>query len=73
MNDHLFRCHLNIHLAGDLTNIHSGMYFEEDLIDWGDGWEDNEDGERIPILAMDGTKPACLRIENLQETIDTPT
>lgn len=47
------------------------MYYEDDLIDWGDGWEDNEDGERIPVFALDGTKPACLRKKYEEDASNT--
>ena len=47
------------------------MYYEEDLIDWGDGWEDNEDGERIPVFALDGTKPASLRKKYEEDALNT--
>lgn len=50
------------------------MYcYDEDMIDWGDGWEDNEDGERIPVLAQDGTKPASLYKKYEEESSNTHT
>ncbi|PWN31978.1 uncharacterized protein FA14DRAFT_157917 [Meira miltonrushii] len=49
------------------------MYYEEDMIDWGDGWEDDEDGERIPVLALDGTKSASLHKKCEEEALNAHT